>query len=443
MTNPSVVREKRYGMFVHANIATVPAFAPDARVRRLVLGLPRDQARHRVAPHVPAARGRRLAPRALRRPAVRRLHSRPHVRSVRCRRVRAAPRRRGHALPRARHQAPRRLLLVGHRAHQPQFGGARTAAATWSPSSPTRCGAAATCSAVTTRCSTGATPTIPTPSATSTRSCGRRSRSSSSGSSRRCSGATGTGVIPAGTGAPTRSSRMHARTRRRTASRSCCNDRFFASEPDFVTFEYDVPAVPPDRLVGGVSRARVVVLRQSQRERRRLPDRARDRRDARRDGRQGRQPVAQHRAECRRHLPRSDACCATRARGSRASADPSDERGSTFPERRALVHAHRRRRARVRSLVGPGTSVCRSLRCHQVNMSRRGRSCRSARRIRCPDRRPGPRPSPLRHPLMFVSCGPGGAMRSSAAAAARTRSASGCDGRGGRCGRGGGGRIRR
>ncbi len=26
-----------------------------------------------------------------------------------------------------------------------------------------------------------------------------------------------------------------------------CNDRFFASEPDFVTFEYDVPAVPPDR----------------------------------------------------------------------------------------------------------------------------------------------------------------------------------------------------
>jgi alpha-L-fucosidase len=27
-----------------------------------------------------------------------------------------------------------------------------------------------------------------------------------------------------------------------------CNDRFFASEPDFVTFEYDVPAVAPDRL---------------------------------------------------------------------------------------------------------------------------------------------------------------------------------------------------
>jgi len=27
-----------------------------------------------------------------------------------------------------------------------------------------------------------------------------------------------------------------------------CNDRFFASEPDFVTFEYDVPAAPPDRL---------------------------------------------------------------------------------------------------------------------------------------------------------------------------------------------------
>jgi alpha-L-fucosidase len=26
-----------------------------------------------------------------------------------------------------------------------------------------------------------------------------------------------------------------------------CNDRFFASDPDFVTFEYDVPAVPPDR----------------------------------------------------------------------------------------------------------------------------------------------------------------------------------------------------
>jgi alpha-L-fucosidase len=26
-----------------------------------------------------------------------------------------------------------------------------------------------------------------------------------------------------------------------------CNDRFFASEPDFVTFEYDVPAGPPDR----------------------------------------------------------------------------------------------------------------------------------------------------------------------------------------------------
>ena len=27
-----------------------------------------------------------------------------------------------------------------------------------------------------------------------------------------------------------------------------CNDRFFASEPDFVTFEYDVPPTPPDRL---------------------------------------------------------------------------------------------------------------------------------------------------------------------------------------------------
>ena len=34
------------------------------------------------------------------------------------------------------------------------------------------------------------------------------------------------------------------------------NDRFFASEPDFVTFEYDVPRHPPRRSsLGGVPRA--------------------------------------------------------------------------------------------------------------------------------------------------------------------------------------------
>ena len=109
-------------MFVHANIATVPAFAPVHEYADWYWAFLETEARHRVAPDVPAARGRRVAPGALRRPAVRRLHPRPDLRALRRRRVRAAPRRRGHALPRARHQASRRLLLVGHRAHRPQLG---------------------------------------------------------------------------------------------------------------------------------------------------------------------------------------------------------------------------------------------------------------------------------------------------------------------------------
>ena len=63
-----------------------------ARVRRLVLGVPRDEARHGAAPDLPAARGGRVAPRARGRSSLRRLHPRAHVRAVRRRRLRAAPR---------------------------------------------------------------------------------------------------------------------------------------------------------------------------------------------------------------------------------------------------------------------------------------------------------------------------------------------------------------
>ena len=103
-------------MFVHANIATVPAFAPVHEYADwywAFLETKPDMVLHPTCPlpevvawHREHARGHPFDD----------FIDRAHLRALRRRRVRAAPRRRGHALPGARHQAPRRLLLVGHRA---------------------------------------------------------------------------------------------------------------------------------------------------------------------------------------------------------------------------------------------------------------------------------------------------------------------------------------
>ena len=113
-----------------------------------------------------------------------------------------------------------------------------------------------------------------------------------------------------------------------------CNDRFFASEPDFVTFEYDVPAAPPDRLwevCRGLGSSFCVNRNESVDD---FLTAARDRRHARRDGRQGRQPPAQHRARTptARSPTTRRGCCASRARGCAPTPTRSTaRRRSTFP----------------------------------------------------------------------------------------------------------------
>ena len=57
MATPQWFRERRYGMFVHANIATVPAFAPMHEYADWYWAFLETEARHRAAPDVPVARG--------------------------------------------------------------------------------------------------------------------------------------------------------------------------------------------------------------------------------------------------------------------------------------------------------------------------------------------------------------------------------------------------
>ena len=226
---------------------------------------------------------------------------------------------------------------------------------------------AATCSAATTRCSTGATPTIPIPSATSTRSCARRSRSSSSGSSPRCCGATATGAIPA---RHWRADEILAdarvRTRPSAASSSCSTTGSSRREPDFARVEYDVPDVAARRAVGAVPRARLLVLREPQRARRGPPHRRAGRRAARGDGRQGRQPAAERRPERRRHRARHPGADAARLGrvGARARRrDPRLDALRRARRRAALVHARPATHVHAFDLVvGAGAAVRRARR---------------------------------------------------------------------------------
>ncbi len=110
--------------------------------------------------------------------------------------------------------------------------------------------------------------------------------------------------------------------------------------------------------VGGVPRARPLVLRESQRDRGRLPAPVRDRRHARGDGRQGRQLPAQRRAGRRRPRPRRTGeppAGVGRVDPRPRSGDPRVDGVRRAGLGRALVHAHGRRRARVRPFVRAGT----------------------------------------------------------------------------------------
>ena len=103
---------------------------------------------------------------------------------------------------------------------------------------------------------------------------------------------------------------------------------------DYAVYEYDVPDVAARGSLGAVPRARLLVLREPQRARRRPPDRRAGRRAARRDRGQGRQPAAQRRPERRRHRARHPGarCCATRARGcARTRTRSTDRPASTCP----------------------------------------------------------------------------------------------------------------
>ena len=233
---------------------------------------------------------------------------------------------------------------------------ARARSVTSPPSWPTRCAAAGTCSAATTRCSTGATPSIPTRSATSTRSCARRSRSWSSGSSPRCSGATATGATRA---ALARRPDPRRRPRGRGASAgssSCSTTAGSRRSHDYAVYEYDVPDGRARRSVGAVPRARLLVLREPQRARRRPPHRRAGRRAARRDGRQGRQPACSTSGRTPTAPCPSIQARVLRDSGAWVRAHADAIHGST-PLRRsgrraALVHARGRAGARVRPRVG-------------------------------------------------------------------------------------------
>ena len=295
-----------------------------ARVRRLVLGVPRDQARHGAAPDVPAARGRRLAPRARRRPAVRRLHPRADVRALRRRRVRAAARRRGHALPRARHQAPRRLLLVGHRALRP---------ARRRGSGPKRDVTAELADAV-----RAARPHVrllllaarlEPPRVSRSGALRRRVHAPADPGARRAVRArAAVGRRPLGSSRRALARRRDPRRRARGRGRARLRDRvqrplLRVASPTSRCTSTTFPTVAARRAVGAVPRARLLVLREPQRARRGPPHRRAGRRAARRDGRQGRQPVAQRRPERRRHHARDPgaASCATSGAWVRAHAD--------------------------------------------------------------------------------------------------------------------------
>ena len=356
-----------------------------ARVRRLVLGVPRDQARHGAAPDVPAARGGRVAPRARRRAPVRRLHPAAHVRALRRRRVRAAPRRRGHALPRARHQAPRRLLLVGHRATRTRssihLGPKRDVTAELADAVRRR-GHVFGCYYSLLDWSH---PEYPDPE----RYVDAYMRPQIQELVERFEPALLWGDGHWGhPGRHWRADQILADARAVAAERGfdlVFNDRWFASQHDYAVYEYDVPDVAARRPVGAVPGARLLVLREPQRAGRRPSHRRAGGRAARRDRRQGRQPAAQRRAERRRHRARDPGADARarRARGSArtptrstarpVSTTPGDgstgtrarrrrctrsisrrrrSRGSPALDARDSVRASRRRRARVPCRVG-------------------------------------------------------------------------------------------
>ena len=289
--NSTGFRQKRYGMFVHANIATVPAFAPMHEYADWYWGfletkpdivlhptcpLPEVVAWHRehfgdqpFDDFIPELTFEHFDADAYAR----------------------APRRRGHALPRARHQAPRRLLLVGHRAHR--------LATRWR-SGPQRDVVAELADAVRRRghvfgCYYSLLDWSHADYPDAERYVDAFMRPQIHELVERFEPALLWGDGHWGhPGGHWRADEILDEARAYAAAHGfeiVCNDRFFASEPDFVTFEYDVPATPPDRLwevCRGLGSSFCVNRNESVDD---FLTAARDRRHARRDGRQGRQPA--------------------------------------------------------------------------------------------------------------------------------------------------------